>query len=123
MSHASPTPCSACVLPNCRCTEQISERNNELHRLAAALEDVKQQLDNKGSNLSDASPLVRLKAAMSNWKTELRQMELRIGVVAHNLVALSLRDKQAALQDAAKQQQGHRDAGAAGAAAGLQRGK
>jgi hypothetical protein len=29
-------------------------------------------------------------------------MELRIGVVAHNLVSLSLAGKQAALQDAAK---------------------
>eukprot|EP00878_Enallax_costatus_P038689 GHUV01044109.1.p1 GENE.GHUV01044109.1~~GHUV01044109.1.p1 ORF type:complete len:119 (-),score=25.22 GHUV01044109.1:71-427(-) len=95
----------------CRTTEQISERNNELHRLAVALDDAMQQLDNKGSNLSDASPLVRLKAAMSSLKTELRQMELRIGVVSHNLISLSLRDKQAALKDAARKQQGARDAG------------
>lgn len=101
--------CTCC----CRCTEEISERNNELHRLAAALEDVKQQLDNKGSNLSDASPLVRLKAAINSLKAELRQMELRIGVVSHNLTSLSLRDKQEALKDAAKRQQGARDTGSA----------
>lgn len=86
----------------CRRTELISERNNELHRVAAALEDVKQQLENRGSNLTDASPLVRLKAAMSSLRDELKGMELRIGVVAHNLMSLSLHDKQSALQDAAK---------------------
>ena len=85
-----------------RRTELISERNNELHRVAAALEDVKQQLENRGSNLTDASPLVRLKAAMASLRDELKGMELRIGVVAHNLMSLSLQDKQAALQDATK---------------------
>jgi estrogen-related receptor beta like 1 len=85
-----------------RRTELISERNNELHRVAAALEDAKQQLENRGSNLTDASPLVRLKAAMSSLREELKGMELRIGVVAHNLMSLSLHDKQSALQDAAK---------------------
>lgn len=48
---------------------------------------------------------------MGSLKTELKQMELRIGVVSHNLLSLSLRDKQAALKDAAKRQQGARDAG------------
>jgi estrogen-related receptor beta like 1 len=70
--------------------------------VAAALEDVKQQLENLGSNLTDASPLVRLKAAMSSLREELKGMELRIGVVAHNLMSLSLQNKQSALQDAAK---------------------
>jgi estrogen-related receptor beta like 1 len=86
----------------CRRTELISERNNELHRVAAALEDVRQQLENRGSNLTDASPLVRIKAAMSSLREELKAMELRIGVVAHNLMSLSLQNKQSALQDAAK---------------------
>jgi estrogen-related receptor beta like 1 len=87
-------------LPHRR-SELISERNNELHRVTAALEDVKQQLESRGSNLSDASPLVRLKAALGSLREELKGMELRIGVVAHNLVSLSLQGKQAALTDAA----------------------
>eukprot|EP00879_Flechtneria_rotunda_P033015 GHRR01036530.1.p1 GENE.GHRR01036530.1~~GHRR01036530.1.p1 ORF type:complete len:417 (+),score=164.74 GHRR01036530.1:845-2095(+) len=100
-----------------RRTELISECNSDLHRVAAALEDVKQQLDSKGSNLSDASPLVRLKAAMNNLRSELRHMEVCIGVVAHNLMSLNLRDKQSALQDAAsKQQRGLRDMGIVAAA-------
>eukprot|EP00775_Hariotina_reticulata_P008504 gene8504-8686_t len=82
--------------------ELTSAGNNELHRLAAALEDAKQALDSKGSTLSDASPLIKLKAAIASLKTELRQMELRIGVVAHNLMGLSRKDKQMALQKAAK---------------------
>lgn len=47
---------------------------------------------------------------MTSLREELQAMELRIGVVAHNLVSLSLRDKQAALQDAAKRK-GSKDAG------------
>lgn len=93
---------AATICCGCRRTEVISERNNELHCVAAALEDAKQQLENSGSNLTDASPLVRLKAAMSSLREELKGMELRIGVVAHNLMSLSLDDKQLSLQDAAR---------------------
>lgn len=79
-----------------RQTDLISERNAELHRLAAALEDVKQQLDSRGSNLSDASPLVGLKAGMERLRGELKAMEVRIGVASHNLLAASRADKAAA---------------------------
>ncbi|KAF8055398.1 IFT57 [Scenedesmus sp. PABB004] len=84
-----------------RCAEAISERNNELHRLAAALEEAKAALDVRGSNLADASPLVRLKAGMAALRGELQGMELRIGVVSHLLISLSLREKQAARRRAA----------------------
>jgi estrogen-related receptor beta like 1 len=85
----------------CRGTERISDRNNELHRLGAALEEAKAQLDSRGSSLADASPLVRIKAAISSLKEELGAMEVRIGVVAHSLLCFSLRDKQAAMRDVA----------------------
>ena len=44
---------------------------------------------------------MRIKAAISSLKEELGAMEVRIGVVAHSLLSLSLRDKQAAMRDVA----------------------
>lgn len=42
---------------------------------------------------------VRIKAAISSLRSELNEMEVRIGVVSHTLLHLSLRDKQQALRD------------------------
>lgn len=82
-------------------SDALSAREAELHRLAAALEDTKAALDTRGSSLADASPLVRIKAALATLRGELGQMEVRIGVVSHTLAQLSLADKQAAARDAA----------------------
>lgn len=79
----------------------VSAKDGELHRLSAALEEVKAALDERGSSLSDASPLVRIKAAISTLRSELGRMEVRIGVVNHTLMQQSLSDKQAVLRDVA----------------------
>lgn len=83
------------------CADGVGARDAELHRLGAALEEAKAALEERGSSLSDASPLVRIKAAIAALRGELGGMEVRIGVVAHALTQLSLSDKQAAARAAA----------------------
>jgi estrogen-related receptor beta like 1 len=75
-------------------TESISDRNSELHRILQQLEEVKQTMDERGGNLSDTSPIVRIKAALKKLGEELRDMEVRIGVLSHQLLQVSLRKKQ-----------------------------
>jgi hypothetical protein len=46
-----------------RRSEVVSERNDELARLVARLEEAQALLEERGSSMSDASPLVRAAAA------------------------------------------------------------
>lgn len=39
-------------------TEGISDRNNELHRISEQLEEIKHIMDERGSNIADATPVV-----------------------------------------------------------------
>ncbi|GIL87660.1 hypothetical protein Vretimale_14667, partial [Volvox reticuliferus] len=87
-----------------RKTEAVADRNNELHRIAEQLDEVKALMDEKGSNIADATPVARIKTAIKQLHKELHDMEIRIGVVSHTLLQLSLRNKrlmqaQAALSD------------------------
>ncbi|MEW5304574.1 MAG: hypothetical protein WDW36_007176 [Sanguina aurantia] len=74
-------------------TEVISERNGELHRISDQLEDIKGVMDERGSNIADATPVVRIKNAIKKLNEELHDMEVRIGVVSHTLLQLSLKNK------------------------------
>ncbi|KXZ46063.1 hypothetical protein GPECTOR_47g338 [Gonium pectorale] len=87
-----------------RKTEAVADRNSELHRIAEQLEEVKALMDEKGSNIADATPVARIKTAIKQLNKELHDMEVRIGVVSHTLLQLSMRNKrllqaQAALSD------------------------
>ena len=45
--------------------------------------------------MTDASPLVKIKQALTKLKMETSQMDVRIGVIQHVLLSASLRDKAA----------------------------
>jgi hypothetical protein len=78
----------------CSRSDAVSAKNTELHRVTAALDDATAQLEARGASLADASPLVRLKAALSRMRGEIKAMELRIGVAGSTLLSLSLQQRQ-----------------------------
>lgn len=43
-------------------------------------------MDERGGNLSDTSPIIRIKAAIKKLMEELKDMEVQIGVVSHTLM-------------------------------------
>ena len=49
------------------------------------LEGVKAEMDEKGTSMTDAGPLVRVKQALTRLKAECTQMDVRIGVVCNRL--------------------------------------
>ena len=53
------------------CSSQVTED----------LERVKAEMDEKGTSMTDAGPLVRIKQSLTRLKAESTQMEVRIGVV------------------------------------------
>ena len=49
------------------------------------------QMDSRGSSMTDTSPLMKIKEALSNLRAEVKSMELRIGVVGHTLMQSKLK--------------------------------
>ena len=49
--------------------------------MTEALDRVKGEMEERGRNMIDAGPLVRIKQAITRLKTECTQMDVRIGVV------------------------------------------
>jgi hypothetical protein len=56
---------------------EISEKAGEL----------KDTLESKDSGIHDSSPLVRMKAALQNIKSEVYSFDLRVGVISNTLLA------------------------------------
>ena len=54
------------------------------------LDDKKNELNERGSNISDSSPVVQIKAAIKGIKLELKQMSVHIGVLQHQLLQVLL---------------------------------
>ncbi len=49
------------------------------------------QMDSRGSSMTDTSPLMKIKEALASLRTEVKSMELRIGVVGHTLMQSKLK--------------------------------
>lgn len=54
------------------------------------LDDKKNQLNERGSSISDSSPVVQIKAAIKSIKIELQQMSVQTGVLQHQLLQVLL---------------------------------
>lgn len=74
-------------------TESVADLTNELARISEELERVKGTMAERGDNIADTSPLVKIKSAMATIKNEVKTMEVRIGVVRNTLLQVSLKHK------------------------------
>jgi estrogen-related receptor beta like 1 len=50
-------------------------------------------MDERGNNISDQKPLVNIKQALTRLKKEISEMDLRIGVVQHQLMTAKVQSK------------------------------
>nr|XP_018916032.1 PREDICTED: intraflagellar transport protein 57 homolog [Bemisia tabaci] len=71
----------------------IEERQRQLSQATSALETVKQKIEDRSSCMTDGSPLVNLKKAISIVKGDIVSMDVKLGVLEHNLLKARLRDK------------------------------
>lgn len=67
-------------------TENVAELANDLSRVSEELESVKQTKEERENNISDTSPLVKMKQAIATVQSELTELNVRIGVVEHELM-------------------------------------
>ncbi|XP_064617714.1 intraflagellar transport protein 57 homolog [Liolophura sinensis] len=71
----------------------VTERSRKLAEVTEDLEKVKQEMEERGSSMTDGAPLVRIKQAIQQLKKDNTQMDIRIGVVEHVLLQAKLKDK------------------------------
>jgi hypothetical protein len=53
------------------------------------------QMDDLGSGMTDSKPLINIKSALQRVKTEIKQMDIRTGVLEHSLLNVRLKNKAA----------------------------
>lgn len=71
----------------------VTELTQALSQITEELEQVKHQMDERGTNMTDSGPLVRIKQAVAKLQEEIQQMELQIGVLEHSLLQGKVREK------------------------------
>lgn len=72
--------------------ESVSKLTAELAEVTERLDDLKESFESKDSGLHDTSPLVKIKAGLQQIKADIHAFDMRIGVVAHSLLAARVND-------------------------------
>lgn len=72
----------------------IAERSAALAKLTEDIEKVKVEMEQRGSSMTDSSPVIRIKQAIQRLKAENVAMEIRIGVLEHTLLRSQLRARE-----------------------------
>lgn len=85
-----------------RKSETLNELSNALTQVSDELEAIKGRMNERGSSMTDTSPLIKIKSALARLKEERKGMEIRIGVTTHTLVAKKLQADQKTKSKAAK---------------------
>jgi len=71
----------------------VSNLTSELSAVTEKLETVKNQVNNRGTSMTDSSILIQIKTALQSIRKEIQNFEVRIGVVGHTLMQSKLRVK------------------------------
>ena len=71
----------------------VTERSRLLGQIADDLEMVKAEMEERGSSMTDGTPLVNIRRSLTRMKQEVMSMNVRIGVVEHTILQAKLKDK------------------------------
>jgi len=65
--------------------ENVNVLNGQLEQLTLELADVKKQIHDKGKSMTDAAPVIQMRAAIERLKEENREFDILIGVLYHEV--------------------------------------
>ncbi|KAJ3318386.1 Intraflagellar transport protein 57 [Boothiomyces sp. JEL0866] len=74
-------------------SSNVTELTNELSRISEDLDSVKSRMDELGNGMTDSKPLIAIKQGSTKLKSEIKQMDLRIGVIENTLLNAKLKNK------------------------------
>ena len=78
----------------------VTDGSRQLADIADDLEAVKAEMDERGSSMTDGTPLVNIRKSLARMKQEVVTMDVRVGVVQHTLLQAKLKDKSNMQRDA-----------------------
>ena len=64
----------------------MTDGSRQLADIADDLEAVKAEMDERGSSMTDGTPLVNIRKSLARMKQEVVTMDVRVGVVQHTLL-------------------------------------
>jgi|UniRef100_A0A7S4D3P6 estrogen-related receptor beta like 1 len=73
-------------------TDGVGTLSNELNQITELLENLKSEIQHREELMQDTSSLGKIKDAMGKIKTEINDMELRIGVYQHRMMHYLLKN-------------------------------
>ncbi|EEY64684.1 Intraflagellar Transport Protein 57 [Phytophthora infestans T30-4] len=76
--------------------DRVNAMTTEYAETTEQLKETKGVMDERGAKMTDTSPLVHIKSALKTLATEIKNFELRIGVVSHTLLQAKCRQASAA---------------------------
>ncbi|CAK9795102.1 Intraflagellar transport protein 57 homolog [Anthophora quadrimaculata] len=71
----------------------VTERTRVFNKLSEELEHVKKEMDERGSSMTDGTPLINIKKTITKIKNEISEMNIRIGVLEYSLMCARIRDR------------------------------
>jgi len=71
----------------------VTDRSRVLAQITDEIESLKSEMEERGSSMTDGSPLVNIRKSLSRVRQEILGMDVRIGVLEHTLMQSRLRDK------------------------------
>lgn len=86
---------STLSLKHTAANETVSDVSNKLNNISQELDSVKSRIDDIGSGMTDSKPLANIKQGLVRLKNEIKQMDLRTGVIQHNLLNEKMKTKSA----------------------------
>ncbi|XP_053981043.1 intraflagellar transport protein 57 homolog [Hylaeus volcanicus] len=71
----------------------VTERTRVFNKMSEELEHVKKEMDERGSSMTDGTPLINIKKTITKMKNEISEMNVRIGVLEYSLMCARIRDR------------------------------
>jgi hypothetical protein len=72
---------------------RVTGLSAELGAVGEAMEEVKAAMEERGSTMADASPLIRIKAALSTLRSEIKDLDVQLGVLGHAVMQQRLQER------------------------------
>jgi estrogen-related receptor beta like 1 len=71
----------------------VKEMGEQYKQIAEKLEQITAKASEHGNNVTDSSPLMKIKSSIQKLRNEIKGMDLRIGVLAHTVMQHKFKEK------------------------------
>jgi len=75
--------------------QSVQQLTVELNQVSEILEQTKRDIEERETRISDTTPLMQVKDAVVKVRSEIKQMELRIGILQHGVLHFSVQSSRA----------------------------